>query len=184
MKRITFIVIVCIACVPFISAQRIGIKTNLLYDLTSTINLGVEAGWGEKWSLDLPVNYNPWSFPGDRQIKHWLIQPEVRYWLCEKFNGHFFGLHTHVAGFNVSGIKWMGFKDSRNEGYAYGAGISYGYQWTLAERWSIEAVIGLGYAYFDYGKYPCGSCRPKIDDVEKHYFGPTKAGVSLIYIIK
>jgi hypothetical protein len=184
MRRIILILITYIACLPFISAQTIGLKSNLLYDVTTTMNLGLEAGLGKKWTLELPVNYNPWSFPNDRKIKHWLIQPELRYWLCEKFNGHFFGLHSHVAGFNVAGIKRTGFENSRYEGYAYGAGVSYGYQWILNKRWSIEATFGLGYAFLDYGKYQCGTCEPKIKDVEKHYFGPTKAGVSLIYILK
>ena len=32
--------------------QDFAIKTNLLYDATTTINLGVEAALSEKWTLD------------------------------------------------------------------------------------------------------------------------------------
>ena len=70
-------------------AQKWAVKSNLLYDATATINLGVEAALGHRVTLDVSGNYNPWKF-GDARWKHWLVQPEVRYWLCESFNGHFF----------------------------------------------------------------------------------------------
>ena len=34
-------------------AQNIAIKTNLLYDVTATANVGVEVGLAPKWTLDL-----------------------------------------------------------------------------------------------------------------------------------
>jgi len=164
--------------------QVIGLKTNILYDATSTLNLGLEVGLSPQWSLELPVNYNPWEFSDNKKLKHWLVQPEVRYWLCERLNGHFFGLHGHAAGFNVGGIKLFGLEDSRFEGNLFGGGFSYGYHWILNSRWSIEATIGLGYAYIDYNEYGCAECAPKLSEGTRHYFGPTKAGISLIYIIK
>ena len=71
---------------------KFAIKTNALYWATSTPNLGFEVGLAKKITLDVSGNYNPWKFGDDRQIKHWLVQPELRYWLCERFNGSFFGL--------------------------------------------------------------------------------------------
>ncbi|MDH6306172.1 hypothetical protein M2459_002886 [Parabacteroides sp. PF5-5] len=184
MRRIFVFIVVVTAILPVINSQTVAVKSNLLYDVTSTINLGLEIGLAPQWTLELPVNYNPWDFPKDRKLKHWGVQPEVRYWLCEKFNGHFFGLHGHVAGYNVGGLKIFGLNNHRYEGNLYGGGISYGYQWILSKRWSIEATVGVGYTYLDHAKYPCGKCESKIDDYTKNYFGPTKAGISIIYIIK
>lgn len=165
-------------------SQIVGVKTNLLYDFTSTINLGLEIAIAPKWSLELPVNYNPWDLGTDKKIKHWLVQPEVRYWLCERFNGHFFGLHGHVGSYNFGGIKLLGLEDHRYEGNLYGGGLSYGYHWILNKRWSIEATLGIGYAYLDHSKYNCERCGAKLYDETKHWFGPTKVGVSFIYIIR
>lgn len=107
-------------------------------------------------------------------MKHWLVQPEARYWLCEKFNGHFFGIHAHGGQYNWGGMLPWGFKDGkmfgiesrqmsehRFQGWLAGAGISYGYQWILSNRWSLEASLGVGYAYLDYGKYKCEKCGEK-----------------------
>ena len=76
-------------------SQVVALKSNLLYDAAATINAGAEVGLAPKWTLDVSGNYNGWTLSHGRKWKHWLIQPEARYWLCDRFSGHFFGLHAH-----------------------------------------------------------------------------------------
>lgn len=126
--------------------------------------------------------------PIKRKVKHWMVMPEFRYWLCERFNGHFFGIHTGFAEYNISGVRIpfqnKSTQEHRYEGWATGIGISYGYTWILGKRWNLEANIGAGYIYTKYDKYECKTCGRFKGNQKKHYFGPTKAGISLIYIIK
>lgn len=164
----------------------VTIKTNLLYDATATINLGAEFRLGNKTSLEVPFNLNPFTFSNNRKWKHFLVQPELRLWTKETFDGHFFGLHSHYAIYNVGNLpnpfsQYM--RDHRFEGWLVGAGISYGHRWRFNYRLGMEAFVGVGYAYLDYGKYPCYRCAEKIADETKNYFGPTKAGISLVYNI-
>lgn len=183
--------------VQSVKAQQVGIKTNLLYDATATVNLGVEFGLARNWTLDISGNYNPWTFSDNRKMKHWLIQPEVRWWTCSRFSGHFFGLHAHGGEYNLGGMLPGGFKDGkvfgienkdisthRYEGWLAGGGFSYGYHWMLGKRWGLEATIGLGYVYLKYDKFFCQKCGDKMGTGTTHSFGPTKAGVTLIYMIK
>ena len=72
-------------------AQKVAMKTNLLYDATSTMNLGFEFGLSPKWTLDVSGNYNPWTFSKNKKWQHWLVQPEARYWFCNKMMGSFIG---------------------------------------------------------------------------------------------
>ena len=72
----------------------------------------------------------------------------------------------------------------RYEGDLWGGGISYGYQWPLSTHWSIEAVIGAGYARLNHDKYVCENCGEWIKKDSKDYFGVTKAAISIIYVIK
>lgn len=174
-----------------IFGQSVAVKSNLLYDATTTIHLGAEVGLAPKWTLDVWGNYNPWKLSDDKSLKHFLVQPEARYWLCEKFNGHFFGLHAHYGQYNAGrldmpfGIGENGIQKHRYKGWLAGAGLSYGYHWILDKRWSLEATLGIGYAYLNYDKYElCETCKRKIQDNVTHYFGPTRAGLSIIYIIK
>jgi len=167
-----------------VSGQNVAIKSNLLYDITTTFNVGTEISLSPKWTLDISANYNPWQFSKNKKIKHVLIQPEARYWLCEKFYGHFIGTHLHYAKFNFGGIKQLGLKDYRYEGDLYGAGISYGYHFLLNNRLILETSIGIGYAHLKYGKYECQKCGEKIKNDRRNYFGPTKISISLVYLIK
>ena len=158
------------------------IKSNLLYDATTTLNIGAEFRLGENTTFELPVNYNPWSFSDNKKLKHVLVQPEVRFWFCESFIGHFMGVHAHYSYYNIGGIDLSESLDKhRYEGWLTGGGFSYGYAHLLSERWSIEATIGFGYAYMNYGKYECVKCGEKISSHEKHYFGPTKIAFSIAY---
>ena len=79
---------------------QVAVKTNLPLDALRIPNVGLEFGIGKKWTLDVPVYFNPWMFEdnegsteGDKMLKLGMVQPELRYWLCDKFNGHFFGFH-------------------------------------------------------------------------------------------
>jgi len=169
-------------------AQQVALKTNLLYDATTTPNLGVEIGVGRKSSVQLVYGLNPWKFgQGDDQkyAKHWILNPEYRYWFCQRFNGSFLGVHAFGGEYdaaNVNLLFWDELKDHRFEGWYVGGGISYGYQWVLSRHWNFEAAIGFGAAYIAYDKFNCGVCGKKLDDGHKVYVGPTKLALSLLYI--
>jgi len=256
MKRVALslilvLVILTVGSVDRLSAQEMAIKTNLLYDATTTMNLGYEVALGQKTTLDLWVNYNPWSL-GNKwvgiegrpdlveqrpsKLKSLTAQPELRWWLCEKFNGHFFGVHLHGGIFDVgalklpfdwgryegaggkypvemstgktnsdgdllmvNGIQYPAGRDPNNvysyadgdgifvnsfEGWLIGAGVSYGYHWIITPRFSMEFTVGVGYAYLDFEKSRCTDCKQHLGDEKAHYLGPTRAGISLVYMLK
>jgi hypothetical protein len=178
--------------IPLQPAKQYGpvwaIKTNLIYDATSTINVGMEFRLNNCLTLELPLNINLWTFDNNVKFKHYLVQPELRYWIHESFNGHFLGTHLHYARFNAGGINVPNafplLKDNRLDGNLYGFGFSYGYQWYLGKRWSMEATFGFGYAYADYGIYGCRECDQQTGRGYHHYFGPSKLGLSVLYMIK
>lgn len=192
MNRFYLIIFLLICLSTQGRAQETAVKTNLLYGgLTRTPNLSVEFGLGKRSTLELGGGYN-WFTPSgrdDKKLVHWLTEAEYRYWLCRKFNGHFLGIHALGAQYNIGGHKLpllLGndSKDHRYEGWAVGGGISYGYSFYLSTRWSLEATIGLGYARLINDKFECATCGRKLGPEKRNYLGPTKAGISLIYIIK
>lgn len=194
LKKITFAIVLSVVVLTTLGnecgyAQTVAVKTNALYDATATVNLGLEIALAPKWTLDLSGNYNGWDFGNDRKWKHFLVQPEARYWLCEKFNGHFFGLHIHGGEFNVGNVAtpfnlFGDCRTTRHEGWYYGAGISYGYQWLLGKRWNLELSAGIGYVGSDYGVYERPRCGAYLGPEHNDWFGPTKASITIIYIIR
>lgn len=197
--RIVFSSFLLIAFTSVGTKAQIAVKTNLLYDATTTPNLGLEAGVGKKSTVNIVYGLNPWTFhsdsKGDRKAKHWVLMPEYRWWTCSKFNGHFFGVHAlggqfnaanaaiPVPGFFFSGENLAkGVKDYHYQGAFAGMGATYGYQWTLSRHWNAEAEIGIGYCHAWYDKFPCYECGAKIGNGGSNYLGVTKLGLSLIYI--
>ncbi len=156
--------------------QNVAVKTNLLYWATTTPNLGLEVAVSPKVTLNADVAYNPWTFKDDKMMHFILVQPEVRYWLCEKFEGHFFGIHLHGAQY------YGGFNDKRYDGYLAGGGFTYGYDWILSPHWNLEATVGVGYAHLWYKQSPRIPCVKCIKDKTKEYFGPTKLSLAFVYI--
>lgn len=166
---------------------KVGIKTNAIWLATTTPNLAVEFALAERWTLDISAVYNPFYYGRERMTRFGLIQPEARYWFCSRFEKHFIGVHGVYGRFNIGNVD-VHFTDVFNEhrykGWGAGAGVSYGYHLPMGKRWGWEFTLGVGYLYLDYDKYRCESCDEFLGKQTKHYFGPTKAGISLIFMIK
>ena len=176
-------------------AQSVGVKTNLLGAATLNANAGIEIGLAPRWTLDVTGQYNAWPVEGHKW-KHWLAQPEARYWFCDRFAGHFVGVHALGGQYNVGnlgdmhglGIKYGGIdfgrlSENRAQGWAVGAGVSYGYAWILGKHWNLEAELGVGYVYTRYDVYECVDCgRLTESGLTRNYVGPTKAAINLVYV--
>jgi len=165
-----------------------AIKTNIVNTFSSSLNLSSEFRMSKKATFNTSVSWNPWTFNAEEntKFKFLLVEPSVRFWSCESFNGHFFSIHGHYAYYNVGKLPVRPFTETLNqyrfEGQLAGAGISYGYHWLLAPRWSFDAEIGVGYARLWYGKYPCQSCAKILTNENKNYWGLTRAGFSIAYL--
>ena len=172
-------------------AQKAGIKTNFMGDIALSPNVGVEFGLKPKWTMDITGQINFWDV-NHHVWKHWLLQPEFRYWFCERFTGHFIGFHAIGGEYNFGNIKnhinFLGsdfshLTDRRYQGWGAGLGVAYGYAWILSEHWNLEAEIGLGWIYTRYDAYPCAECGDKLESNRPHnYLGPTKLALSLVYL--
>ena len=189
-KRVLCLLIFSLALCGTARSQDVALKTNLLADATLSPNLGLEFGLAPRWSLDLTGEFNGWTV-NERKWKHWLVQPEARYWFCDHFAGHFLGLHAIGGQYNFgnirNGVSFLGsdfsrLTDYRYQGWAVGAGIAYGYSFILGRHWDLELEIGVGYMYTQFDKFECKDCGKKIDTSDHHYFGPTKAAVNLVYV--
>ncbi len=189
-SRVIAVILIVISAITA-RAQDWAVKTNLLYDATLTVNAGVELRVAPRWSVDLSGNLNAWSINKHRW-KHWMVQPEARYWFCEATAGHFVALHAlggqyNVGnidlGFNFLGTNLKNLRDKRYEGWYAGAGIAYGYSWVINPHWNFEAELGIGWIYTRYDSYPCAECGYRLAHRKAHnYVGPTKAALNLVYV--
>lgn len=186
-KLIRLFLLIAVASMADAVQAQIAIKNNLLYDVNRTPNLGVEVGLSRKSTAQIFYGLNPWK-SSDKQMRHWLVMPEYRWWTCSKFNGHFFGIHAMGGEFNVQGFDDTfglikeDIKNKHYEGWYVGGGITYGYQWILGKHWNLEASVGFGYDYIQFKEYECGECGSFKRKDHTDYIGPTKLALSMLYL--
>lgn len=190
LKRKICLLIFAAVAVIGLKAQNVNIKTNLLPDAALSPNIGVEIGLKPHWSLDLTGELNLWTIHGHKW-KHWLAQPEARYWFCEYFAKHFIGIHALGGQYNFgylhNNINFLGtnlsrLTDYRFEGWAVGGGIAYGYSFLLSKHFNLELEIGIGYLYTKYKEFECKECGKESGSGDHNYFGPTKAAINIVYV--
>ena len=171
---------------------KAALKTNVIYDATATINLGVEFALAPKTTMDISGDLHPWVLPNGWRLTHYLVQPELRFWLKERFQGHFFAVNvlgaTYNAGnirnnFHIMGRDMSALGRYRVEGIAYGAGLAYGYAVRVAKRLNVEMEIGLGYIGAEFDAYRLGEKESLYaQNSTAQYFGPTKGALNIVYI--
>lgn len=170
----------------------LAVKTNLLYDAALlTPNLSVEIGLGKRTTLEVGGSYswkglNGRSLENNKKRVHMILKPEFRYWLCERFDGHFFGVHALYTRYNIGTTRVPMLFESkyRYDGHGFGGGITYGYHWAFAKRWGLEFAVGVGVVQMNYDRFDCAACSTESQPMKKTYFGPTNAAINLVFLIK
>ena len=97
MNKLYLLLVFLLSTFMDIQGQVVAVKTNVLYDAITTPNVGAEVAFNKHWSVEASGYYNGWTFSSDKSFKHWMIQPEARYWIHERFNGHFFGVISYTC---------------------------------------------------------------------------------------
>ncbi len=168
-----------------------AVKTNLLFDAASALNIELEIPIGRRWSVALEWVFPWWLY----EKKQYALQLgngnlEVKYWLGNRANrkqltGWFAGIY---GGGGYYDMEW---KNRGLQGEFWHAGIGAGYAHPVSRNgnWRMEYSLGVGYLYSKYREYV-----PKTgDDNEWHlirrgdgrldWFGPTRAKVSLVWML-
>ena len=190
MKRNTFILFLLLLLFRLadLHSQTLAVKSDLLTGAHYSPILSVEVKLSDRFTLEAGFHYNPFPAGGDKRWKHWFVQPELRYWMCQPFGGHFFGAHLMYGVYNAGDMKlplglFKGVRSSRYEGDFLGLGVSYGYHFILSPRWSIETSLGVGFLHIGYERYRCLHCGEQTGGGYKNFIAPTRAAVSLVYLI-
>lgn len=168
--------LVFLSCVSGLRAQFYSLGTNIPALGTATVNAEISMTLNRKWSLHLPVYYNPFVFRDNKKWQNFTVMPGLRYWLLESYVNGFVGVNTIGSKYHFT---W---KNSRYQGQAYGMGITAGYAWLLSPRWNLELEGGLGLVWADYTEYECEECGRQKGQYTRWVAVPNKLALSFIYL--
>jgi hypothetical protein len=163
-----------------------AVRTNLLYDAFLLPTLGVEWRASRSVGVKLDVSGSNWGGEHGRVQKMWLVSPEVRWYLLASKRlyvgaGANFGESNIYKGMPGSLIS----KDTGYQGSFWNAGLTLGYQLGLNRSLSLDFNLGLGYTRFEYDTFTVidGVRVSKGRNLTKKLWGPTQAGISLVWTL-
>lgn len=166
----------------------IQLRSNGLYDLAATPNIGIElqskSGWA--WQLDyLGAWWN--SGTNNRYFSSYGLQTEIRRYLDHvgygsPFLGQHVGWYGQLATYDFKlgrrGILCKDLDDS------FGMGVSYGYCQRINKWLSVDFTIGCGVFvthYDEYTQIEKTNRYQRMKSERKTFIGPTKLEVTLVW---
>lgn len=167
-----------------------AVKTNLLYDLGSALNLEMEVPIGQRWSVAAEWIF-PWWLWEKKQYALEVLNGNIegRYWWGnragrDQLTGWFTGIY---AGGGYYDVEW---KTKGYQGEFISAGITGGFAHKIGGNWRMEYSLGMGYLGSKYREYIPQECGCDDDwhlikqgSGRSTWIGPTRAKVSLVFMI-
>lgn len=174
-----------------------ALKTNLLFDAATLVNLGVEIPIGSRYSIGADF-YFPWwqSRKNDITIQMLAGTVEGRYWFGKRaerlpMTGLFAGVFAGGGYFDFQLGKLSDTKGVQGDIFFMG-GLSAGYAHTISNRLRMEYSLGLGYMQCEYRKYETAK-DTRFGDIKVFPYPwevkrtsvlfPLKASVSLVWML-
>ena len=171
-----------------------ALKTNMLYDLLAVPSISAEFYLGKNFSIVGNWEYGWWD--NDSRHRYWRCyggDVALRWWFGKKaqqkpLTGHHLGLYAGAVTFDFE-FGGKGYMGGRPKGSLWDrcllvSGVEYGYSLPVARRLNIDFTIGFGYAHGEYIEYvPDGDCYVWQSVHKLRWFGPTKAEISLAWLI-
>ena len=176
---------------PKIHKPLFALKTNLLYDLASVLNVEVEVPIGEHFSLAGEWIF-PWWLHEKKQYALEILSGnlELRYWLGHRTKENLLtGWHMGIyGGAGLYDVEWKT-KGYQGE-FIIPFGLSGGFAHEISRNWRMEYSLGMGYMTNKYREYIPQKCGYddewhliKQKSGKSTWIGPTRAKISLVWMI-
>ena len=169
---------------PFVMA----LKTNALYSLLAIPNVGAEFCLGRNYSVAGNWHYAWWhsdsqhwyhrTYGGEVSVRKWFPRPGKH----TPLSGHHLGVYGQMLTYDF--LWGEDSKGNLSDRWNYAVGLEYGYSLPVAKRLNLHFSLGLGYLSGNYMAYQLqDNCYVWQETRTRNYIGPTKAEVSLVWLI-
>lgn len=163
-----------------------AVRTNLLYDAMLLPTLSVEWRINRNVGIKLDGSLSWWGNEHGKVQKMWLVNPEVRWYLLRD-KRFYVGASGSYGEYNIYEFPLgkMLTDDTGYQGKLWNDGVTVGYQLHLSRSFSVDFNLGLGYTRSEYDSFTMidGVRVYKDRDRTKSFWGPTQAGINLVWTI-
>jgi hypothetical protein len=169
-----------------------NVRTNLLYDAAVIPNVGLEFALGEHWSVGSNLAWVWWTcHENNRYWRVFGVDLNVRRWFGgdKPLTGHHVGVYAEALTYDVMLSSKRGYLGGRTHGGllehpSRNVGVEYGFALPIGRHLNLDFTLGLGYFRSDYYKYKSVDVHYVWQETKRlHWVGPTKAEVSLVWLL-
>ena len=164
----------------------LAVRTNLLYDAMLLPTIGVEWRVNSNLGIKLDGSLSWWGGNTGKVQKMWLLNPEVRWYLLDS-KRFYAGVSGSYGEYNIYKYPLGNLlkDDTGYQGTLWNVGLTVGYQLCLSRQFSVDFNLGLGYTRSEYDSF---GMTDKVRVYKergktKNFWGPTQAGISLVWTI-
>ena len=169
-----------------------AVKTNLLYDAASVLNIGIEAPIRDRWSVAFDWVCPWWSgYDSQKFLQLMYGSLEGRYWFGNRENRpHLTGWFAGIsAGGGVYDLMYDPLNGYQGDFATCGAVGGFAHAVNSSGTLRLEYELGFGWMGTEYVKYWWDEydytlIAPSPQTWTTHWLGPIKAQISLVYMLK
>lgn len=163
-----------------------SISNNMLYDVATIPNIGVEFYIARNWTVAANWHYAWWhgdtkhiywrTYGGDLSVRKYFGKAAKE----KPLTGHHLGVYGQMITYDFE----FGGRGYLADRWSWAAGLEYGYSLPVARRLNIEFTLGAGYHWGTYAEYlPIDGHYVWQATKRRRYFGPTKCQISLVWLL-
>lgn len=172
------------------AVTRWAVKSNLLYDSFSFLNAGIECNLGSHWGAELDLVFPWWNAHDNHRTTRMLNAGlEMKYYTKgwrdpgHTLSGFYLGAHANTGIYDWARHS----KGYQSDGLFYMGGIVTGYDLYINDTWRLGLSFGVGAMKTSYTRYEMrNNGKYSVNKFQGNYmyYGPTKAEISLAWMIK
>ncbi|MDE5850317.1 MAG: DUF3575 domain-containing protein [Muribaculaceae bacterium] len=167
-----------------------ALRSNLLYDLATVPNIGIEVALPRGWTIGLNGIYAWWG--GQKHARYWHIQAwelfSRRYFGSCVMSGWHVGLYAQIGRYDIclNGTGYLSGYSGASffQRPTYGGGIEAGYALRLTDSLNLDFTAGAGVLTGQYQTYTATPGHHSVwqSTRQRRYFGPSKAEIALVWL--
>lgn len=149
--------LLALGCASAAEAQ-VYAKLNALYAVAGVVNPQVEMRLSPHSALQSEIVFSPWkSAFGGKHMLFGILMNEYRCYIHEKTRGLYAGANVGLQVFDISKptLKGghFGLQNRYSKGFGVMLGLCIGYEHVFAERWVVDAFVGMSWMHSWYNGY-------------------------------
>lgn len=160
------------------------VKMNALYAAVGVINPQVESVISSHSSMAIDITASPWRRWDGNHSQFLILLGEYRYYFKQAAQGWYVSANAAMMGFDLNRLqffkgKFISRQSDYGKGFGVAAGVGFGWQHSLSERWCVDMFFSFDRMLSWYNRYSIEGDINMHPQGHEHYLKPDPFNASV-----